>query len=504
MSFSQDTQEALHEIPTTSEIRLEAADIALAAKESPDFLAGLAMPEVFTYNWPPLFLALWSWLRDEVDKVRAFQKLALGLPRGFGKTTMVKLFVLYCILFTKRKFILILSVNAQHANNIIADVVDMLDDPNIKAVFGDWRLGIETDTLALKKFGFRGRNIILAGLGAGGSVRGLNIKNARPDVMVFEDIQSREDADSQTVSEDLYKWLLGTAMKAKSPHGCLTLFIANMYPTPHSILKKLKQNSQWVKFITGGINESGESLWEDLQPVNQLLDEFQADFDAGHPEIFYAEVLNDENASLNNLIDISKLPVWNWQEGEISAGNFIVIDPSNDKTNSDAVSIGYFEILDTKPVLVKLIDDRLSPGETIRKALELALAKNCRVIAIEANAYQYSLLYWFNFICAQMGIIGIDAVEVYSGRVSKNSRILGMFKSLKAGEIYFHPSCRAAVTTQIVQFNPIKGNNVDGILDLLTYAPKVVELYGEYIFNHSVIQMQEWSDVKVLENNSIF
>lgn len=462
------------------------------AKQDPDFLAGLAMPETATYAWPPVFVAVWNWLLETVHKERNFDKLALGLPRGFGKSTVVKLFILYCILYTDRQFVLVMASTASMAENIISDVFDMLDEPNIKAIYGDWRLGVEKDTNAVKKFGFRGRNIIVAALGAGGSVRGLNMKNARPDVMVFDDVQSREDADSQEVSDKLYRWMLGTAMKAKSPKGCMTLFIANMYPTPHSILKKLKHNSQWIKFIAGGILADGTSLWEELQPIKQLLLEYKADEESGHPEIFHAEVLNDENASVNNLIDFSKLPAYPFDEGEISAGNFIIIDPATDKANADAVSIGYFEVFDGKPVAQEIIEGRLSPGDTIKETLKLAMRKNCTSVFIESNAYQYSLKYWSEQICKQMGIAGIDFIDIYSGALSKNSRILTMFKSYMKGEFFVHPCCQSQVHSQVSAFNPLKTNNVDGILDLLTYALRVVTEYGHIIAMRTIEGMQEW------------
>jgi len=365
---------------TLADAAYNVSEVADVAKQSPDFLAALATPTVYEYGWPPVFIGIWSWLKELVEKSRAncdnmeelFARIAIGLPRGFGKTSVVKLFVLYCILFTDRQFILVLSATASHARNILSDISDMLDEPNIKATFGDWRLGIEQDTQDVKKFGFRGRNIILAGIGAGGSVRGLNLKNARPDIMIFEDIQTREDADSQVVSDTLYKWMIGTAMKAKSPKRCLTLFIANMYPTPHSILKKLKSNPQWTKFIAGGILEDGTSLWEELQPIKQLLIEYQADLNAGHPEIFFSEVLNDENASVNNLVDLSNLPEYPFHDDDIPMGKFIVIDPSNDKYNSDAVSLGYFEVHgEAIPCCREIVEGRLSPGDTIKKAIKL-------------------------------------------------------------------------------------------------------------------------------------
>ena len=481
------------------EAAFELEEVYAAAKTDPDFLAALAMPEIFTYQWPPIFRGVWLWLLETVHKERNFDKLALGLPRGFGKSTVVKLFILYCILFTDKKFVLIMAATATLAENIMSDVFDMLDEPNVKAVFGDWRLGIEKDTNAMKKFGFRGRNVICAAIGAGGSVRGLNLKNERPDVMVFDDIQSREDADSQEVSEKLYKWMLGTAMKAKSPKGCMTLFIANMYPTPHSILKKLKHNPEWIKFIAGGILADGTSLWEELQPIEQLLKEYAADLASGHPEIFHSEVLNDEDAAVSNLLDFSRLPPYPYQDNEIHGGNFIIIDPATDKANADAITLSYFEVIDGKPVAREIVEGRFSPADTIRQSLQLCGKWNCHNVFIEANSYQYTLKFWSEEVCKQLGIEGINFIDIYSGKLSKNTRILTMLKAYAAGELLVHPSCVAQVHAQIRSFNPLKTNNVDGVLDCLTYAPRVVEEYGSLIRAHTIIGMQEFEEMSRYE-----
>jgi hypothetical protein len=476
------------------------------AKSSLDFLAGMAMPTIFKYFYPPVFISVWLWLTSYANKFRDFSQLALGLPRGFGKTTLIKLFVLYCILFTNKKFILVISSTATLAENFLSDVIDMLDEPNIKKVFGDWRLGIEKDTQSIKKFGFRGRNIILAGLGAGTSLRGLNLKNERPDVMVFEDIQTRECADSAVQSDTLERWMIGTAMKAKSPMGCLFIFVANMYPTKHSLLRKLKHNSSWTKFIAGGILEDGTSLWEDLQPITQLESEFRNDLEMGHPEIFYAEVLNDENASSNNLIDLSRLPTLPYSPEDIPQGNFIIIDPSGQKTGSDNTAIGYCEVYDSYPVLKTLVNKVLSPMDTIIQALDFALTNNCRLIAIESVAYQASLAYWFRFVCQQRGIFGIECVEIYPGGYSKNSRILSMLQSYSKGEIFVDPECKAEVHLQITQWNPLKKDNVDDVLDLLCYLPKVLEMFGEFVvcLNPLITQENDAIDVIPAGYNSCF
>lgn len=495
------------EIPEdpVQEGHFESAQVEELSRTSLDFLAALAMPTVFRYLFPPVFKSIWNWLLSYVSLTRDFSQLAIGLPRGFGKTMLIKIFILYCILFTKKQFILIICGTQTKANNIITDIMSMLGERNVKTVFGDWKLGAETDRQDLKRFGFRGRNIILMGAGAQSDIRGITLENQRPDVMIFDDIQTREDAESETVSKNIETWMVGTAMKAKSPHGCLFIFIANMYPTKHSLLRKLKHNPTWIKFIAGGILEDGTSLWEDLQPIRQLLREYQNDLSMGRPEIFHSEVLNDENASVNNMVDLSKIPPYTIPLDEIHQGNFIIIDPSNDKANSDAVSIMYFEVHNAVPVCKELKEGRLSPGDTIREALRIALTRKCRVIGVESNAYQYSLLYWFTFITAQMGIIGIEAVELYSGTYSKNSRILNMFKQLLAGEVIVEPSCSPAINLQITQFNPLKRDNTDGLLDCLTYAPKMIEMYGDLIASSLDIYEQESGSSRIydaLENSA--
>src|SRR5215217_2235926 len=221
---SLDTSNAIPEsnnsVTTVSQSSFNIREVIELSKMSLDFLAALAAPMVFKFCFPTVFQSVWLWLLTNAAKIKEFPQLALGLPRGFAKTTVIKLFVLYCILFTNKKFILVISSTAKLAENIVFDIAAFLDEPNIKAVFGDWRTGMVQDTLAMKKFGYRGRNIVLAGIGAGTSLRGLNINNERPDIMIFEDIQTREDAESEILSNALMTWMVGTAMKAKSPAGC--------------------------------------------------------------------------------------------------------------------------------------------------------------------------------------------------------------------------------------------------------------------------------------------
>ena len=491
-------REQQQEQPAATDATYDRQEVIVAAKADVNFLAGLAMPTVFTYFLPPVMLTVWALLTQAAHKTRDFTQLALGIPRGHGKTTLIKLYILYCILFTEKHFILVISATATLAENVIADVVDMLNESNIKTIFGDWKLGCEKDTEAIKKFGFRGRNIILAGIGAGGSLRVLNMKNERPDVMVFEDVQTRECADSEVQSKALLQWMLGTAMKAKSPKGCTFAFLGNMYPTKHSILKKLKANPRWIKFISGAILADGTALWEDLQPLTQLLDEFENDLSMGHPEIFMAEVMNDDEASANNRIDLSAIKECPYTLADEPQGKAIIIDPADDKSTSDDTTIGLVHVYDETPVFMDSEEAIMSPGDTIRRALRMAVTNNCHVIAVESNAYQRSLLYWFNFICTQVGFSGIHFVELYSGSASKNTRIAEALRAVNKGDSMIASAIRNKVVKQIIDWNPLKRDNTDGLLDILAYMPKCLELYGDLMETSSELINSDWNETKVL------
>lgn len=474
------------------------------AQRDLNMLAGLAMPAVFEHLFPKILLAAWMLLTQMVAKTKDFSKIALGIPRGHGKTTLIKLFILYCILFTKRKFILVVSDTEQKAINIISDTMDMLSESNMMRLFGDWKLGRETDNQQIKKFGFRGRVIILVAIGVGGSMRGLNLKNARPDVMIFDDIQSAEAAESPVVSASLERWMIGTAMKAKSPHGCLYIYAGNMFPGDNCILKHLKQNPSWVKFISGAILADGTALWPELHSIPTLIEELDNDIAMGHPEIFFAETLNDTEAGINTKTDLSQLKPWKWTEHDRPQGKFIIIDPATGKLGKDLTAIGLCEVYDETPALREIIEENLSPGNTIRRALVLALRNNCKVIAVESTAYQSTLLYWFETVSKDLGITGLHFVEVYGNNSSKNSRISAALRSLTAGEIVLHPSIRSQMIQQIINWNPMKRDNVDGLLDLLAYLIKCIELYGHLMSMEDSLLVLEANATDVQEDNWAF
>jgi hypothetical protein len=460
--------------------RARAVDLA---KSDLNFFASICIPDVYEFAFPPVFLAIWQMLTDGANKRTSQDRLAIGLPRGFGKTILLKLYVVWLILFTDRKFILVVCNTASLAENFIADVVEILSSPNIVRVFGDWRLGLEKDTQPLKKFSFAGRGISLAGLGSGSSLRGLNIKFVRPDAIIMDDMQSREEAESPVESVKILTWMLGTLLKANNKSRCQFIFVGNMYPFEGSILKKLRINAAWHSFICGAILADGNSIWPELRTVEDILDELENDTSMGHPEIFYSEVMNDDEAGNKAGIDITKINFWEDppedQPLEAEAG-FVIIDPSVGKKKNDKVAIGVILIFDGKPILWDLAVDSFNPKQQIEKSIEFAVRYGLMAILVESVAYQATLVFWINEAKQRYGLTGLRVLEIYPGINTKNSRIINALKLLTtpARLLQIHLRIKSQVLHQIVHWNPLRTINTDDVLDLLAYAYPSMQQFG--------------------------
>lgn len=466
-----------------------------------NFFAPLALPEVCTLAFPPYYEALWSTLHSSLSLERAFDKFALGFPRGHAKTLLLKLLILSVVLNTQNKFILIVCANQDRAKDVLRDVCAMLDSQNIQQVYGNWRTELSIDKAEFKQFTFGGRTIALAAAGQGTSIRGFNVGYSRPDVILCDDAQTRECAASITESLQYIEWFFATLMKAKNPTRCTYLYIGNMYrdlkikPNLFTcLLRNLQKSTNWKSYIVGAILANGQALWEELQPLEQLLSEYLQDTEMGQGEVFAAEVLNDPTYKPKSGLDPTSVVTIEPTGDMLHQGNYIIIDPSGYKKTSDPTAIGYCEVYDATPCVVELHEEILTPSATIYKVLNLALEKGCSLVCVENVAYQDTLLFWFNFISHQQNIHGIEFLPITTGGYSKNSRILRSFEEVKAKELAFTPTALALWLSRAMSFDPIRVNNLDDTLDVVAYAPKVFATYGHLLAIQGQATVIEHSD----------
>tara|TARA_R110000787_G_scaffold165251_8_gene278371 strand:- start:5072 stop:6613 length:1542 start_codon:yes stop_codon:yes gene_type:complete len=469
---------------TPQTISYDTASIVEGCKADINILGAVAMPDIVTAPYPPTFTSIANRLKKAFRASRDFSKLCIGLPRGHGKTVFIKIMVMYAILFTPKKFILVIAAVQTRADAIISDIEATLKTPNMVKLFGYPEFSKNTQDQKIMHY--RGRDIILVSSGALSSkVRGLNIKNVRPDIMIFDDAQSELVAQSITQAEQFIGWFNGTALKAKAPNGCTFVYIGNMYPdlvvkqiskhkSIHACqLRNLQFNPSWESIVTGAILADDTALWEEVQPLEQLLSELEDDISAGTEARFWAEVMNDPSARATNGFDFNKVPV-NIFEGDTPQGRFAVVDPSLGRSTSDALQITLFEVFDGTIVIDKTIQFKGSAPQLVHFLIDLSIEENVPLVAVESYAYQATLVEWVAHICEQRAYEGLTVVPVHRGTTSKNSAIMRVLPAIQEGDIILSDHVRSITFSQIRSFNPMKTDNRDDLLDTIVYAPMVL------------------------------
>lgn len=259
----------------------------------------LAVPELHIEVWEELLDAVETINKRQVNLV--LQKL-FAIPRGFAKSTIAKLAVILFIKYTYMKFFLYVSKTNSHAKNAIRDIIIWLGSDQERQLFGPsvmikqsetdslWILDVSIWTDPTQKPYVK--RVIFKALGADQQVRGLNVLNIRPQMIVVDDI---EDLDNTTVDlqPKLDTWFMGSLYKAFATEAFI-MFIGNMIRET-TLLARLSRDASWNPTVYGALVarlDEVVSLWEEKFPKKNLLAEYEKYRRLGLGHVWEAEMMN--------------------------------------------------------------------------------------------------------------------------------------------------------------------------------------------------------------------
>lgn len=432
-----------------------------------NFFAGLCFPDIFIFPFPPYYVALFNFLIHAADnkEIEQVLRIAIGLPRGFIKTTFLKAIIAYLIVHDKFSFFVVCCSTETHAENFVGDVYTILTSPNIEYLYGSWKKRELVENKGIKKSHYHGRICILMGIGAGSSVRGVNIDNKRPDFILCDDMQTKENDANPALSLELLQWAVGTLFKTVRPrYKSIICYVGNMYSTT-CLLYKFKEHPDWLSLITGCILENGESLWPDLHPIDSLYASFEHDAALNEADTWFAEMMNDPVARSDALLN-GPLPLTRFDHVIEPEAGFVTIDPAGFKDGADDNVITGHQVLNKKFYIAEMEGGKWDPGTCIRNAIKLCVRVQGNLIGVESVAYQSTLAYWGNKILEDENISGIQFLPIPISHVAKERRIRAFIKEMYAGEYSFlNESARMKFTWQAAMYRSGKKKNKDDWLD---------------------------------------
>lgn len=414
------------------------------------------IPEQLTLAVPAFHNELWEEflvLLDEVNdpnKLTGILRKLLGVPREHSKTTLVKLAVILFMRYSRLSFCAYISNTFPGALNALKDIKQWLMCPNEIALYGhmdskDIEKSSESEGLFIIWINVPGRTkkkrIILKAFGVQTHLRGVVIDSKRPDLMIFDDVESQETTSSPTQQAKLDAWCFGTAIKAMAKLG-VCIFIGNML-TDTSLLARLAKEPSWRPTVFGAIIRDAtgrlRALWEERWSLESLLDDYASYRRIGLGHVWEAEMMNlTSKETLGESLENCPRPIRPMPE-EISAG-FICLDPAfgeNAWNDESALSVHALQHGADIPCVVETWHGRVKEEALLDEFIRLSYYWGLTTWVIEAQAAQQLLIPLFRALLVQRGLSPdlFLMIPILAGKASKGSRIVA-FRSACANGSY--------------------------------------------------------------------
>lgn len=420
---------------------------------------------------------------------REGMKMAVAAPRGGGKSVIVSTILpLWCIVYNKKRFIIMLSNTISQATDFLTDIKRELEVN--AALARDFPYAVGKGQIWRADEIITTNNVKLTALGTGSQIRGRRFGVHRPDVILFDDIESPEMVRSKSQRDFVrYQWFDKDVQfaGAEKGSGSITdfLFVGTILGK-ESLLNALLDPSQYPDW--SGVRFKAVEKFSDSELWDKWAELYQNRFDSKRQETarkFFEEheeemlrgvevlwpegdpyydlmivKLKDPSSFLlekqNTGIDLSRVLV---RQEELHWRNFSAhretkdaikrafraglvfgsIDPSlGKKAESGDYSCIVTLCRDPMTGLVFVLDinlKRRKVDDQIDAILAFHQKYRYRIFGVETNAFQYVIADNLRKKSRQLGLyVPIEEIEHYS---DKKMRIEGIVPFLKDHTIVF-------------------------------------------------------------------
>lgn len=434
---------------------------------------------------------LHKYLRKKVFKniaSNAGKKYAIAAPRGHGKTTDILIFIIYCIVYDLKKFIVIFSNTIDLSSNIINDIKDELcENEKLREDFpflSEKLIKNSRDEIITSN------DIKIKALSVSKRVRGIKHKEVRPDFVILDDLENDINVLNKYQRDKLEEWLddaigyIGSILSSNLD----ILFIGTILHSDSVLARKLKKKDfnpkkfqaivkypdrldLWEEFDKiyrsdpknaesyykknkKLLNAGAKLMWSDGVRLYDLMCKRASNYFSFNKELQNEplgenSIFKREYFNFYNSISLKKLKIFGFCD---SAGSSI---------NSDYTSITILGISEGKFYLLENINKILRSFDIVKLIVELQIKYKCKLFGFETNGGQFHLKDWILKEAYEKSII-MPLKGVHHSD-SKLSRIESLLMPIVNNEIYFNNDCDLLLS-QLLEFPQ---NDYDDAMDSL-------------------------------------
>jgi len=449
----------------------------------------LGIPEFHKEIWEE-FLHLLDEVNEPDRLVGILHKL-LGVPREHAKTTLTKLAVILFFRYSKLRFLAYVSNTGPLALNAIRDIFNWLTSPQEKQLYGEpiVEKKNESDSLFILQIHIPGqtrlKRVIMKGFGVETQIRGMNLDSDRPDLMVFDDVESQETASTIAQQSKLDTNIMGTALKAMAKMG-VVIFIGNMIKET-TLLARLSKEPEWRAVVFGSIIRGADGnlrpLWPERWSLEALLEDYGKFRRLGLGHVWEAEMMNlTSKQILGESLEECPRPPRPMAE-EIEAG-FITLDPAfgtNAWNDESALTVHVRMKGGDIPLVAETWHGRVKEERVFDELLAMSYRWGITTWCIESVAAQRLLIALFRAYLVQRGMSAdlFLMLPITGGKESKASRIVA-FRSACANGSYGIVEEEQELVQKLEEYTPDSKTH-DDVCDSAAFGVIVWALHGTLV-----------------------
>ena len=222
--------------------------------------------------------------------------VGIAAPRGHAKSTAITIgYTLANICHRYKKYVVIVAKTEEVAIDFLTIIRDELrHNSALKDVYDIAAMPTDGKTDCIIRF-TNGDEARIRVRGAGQSVRGMLWNHTRPDLVVIDDLEDDEAVESVERRRKLYKWVMNALLPLISLERGDVRIIGTILHDDSVLMKIMKSKSWKTRLYKAhkSFSDFTEKLWPEYWTEKRLREKRQTYIDAGDPEGYSQEYLND-------------------------------------------------------------------------------------------------------------------------------------------------------------------------------------------------------------------
>lgn len=402
--------------------------------------------------------------------------------RESGKTSLViKGAPLHALTFPRedRSYIVFLLNNATLAQKRLQEIVEAYEGNRdlsanlIRTVEYKPSLGFYEAEVT---DGERNFNVRIEAYGKGASIRGLSWKDRRPDLVIIDDPQDKEDVDSDLIVDRDWDWFL-TEVKFLGKDARIFLIGNNL--GEKCIVERCLEAKDILEFegrrIPIADEQFIESQWPEKYPIEYVTNERDTYTELGKADIWWRERMCKSTSPQSQRFrkDLFRYYIPSEMEGQMRRMvKYTTVDLAIGTTKRSDFTVVMTIAVDAKGnwFILDAAYGKWNPTETMNEIFSAVVKYKPRVVGIESVAYQAALIHFLDREMSSRNIF-FTVHRLESDR-RKHLRIEGMHPRFSAGKVFFPAgaSFLAELEKELLGFPRATH---DDLIDALAYQEQV-------------------------------